>query len=217
MFWLILIAVLLIVFFWMKQKAANVQSENDPFSLENYRRSKHFDDALEVAEKVKTIRQLTALETKIEKTQQKDAATDKRQQQLDNEVEKLELAYEISCQNLSYWQYILELELEATLDELNLINKKISNEEKLEVEGSVSEDGWHLIRPDDEFESLDDDEKSQLKLLIKLRTIFESKASEEDKQKKFDALVNKHTGVASRWFNKENSPYEQMKDGVIVE
>lgn len=200
----------------MKQKAANVQSENDPFSLDNYRRSKHFDDALEVAEKVKTIRQLTALETKIEKAQQKDAATDKRQQQLDNEVEKLELAYEISCQNLSYWQYILELELEVTLDELNLINKKISNEEKLEVGGSVSEDGWHLIRPDDEFESLDDDEKSQLKLLIKLRTIFESKASEEDKQKNFDALVNKHKGVASRWFDKENSPYEQMKDGVIV-
>ncbi|WP_241805122.1 hypothetical protein [Vibrio cyclitrophicus] len=197
-------------------KAKKKHDSKDPFNLNKFSSNKFFDEANEIALKIKTLRQLESLDDKIEKAQEQanNAITEKRQQQLDDKAETLLLAQELAYIYMSYWQYQLDLELDVQIQELELMNKKITNEEKLELEVNtqIRTEGWLLIRPDDEFETFDDDEKKNHKQLMKVINIFESQESDEIKIKKINTLINKEKSIFEQWFdfNDDQSLYEQL-------
>ncbi|MEZ8406015.1 hypothetical protein AB6C66_23060 [Vibrio splendidus] len=214
MFWAILIFLAIFVMFFLKAKKKH--DSKDPFNLNKFSSNKFFDEANEIALKIKTLRQLESLDDKIEKAQEQanNAITEKRQQQLDDKAETLLLAQELAYIYMSYWQYQLDLELDVQIQELELMNKKITNEEKLELEVNtqIRTEGWLLIRPDDEFETFDDDEKKNHKQLMKVINIFESQESDEIKIKKINTLINKEKSIFEQWFdfNDDQSLYEQL-------
>ncbi|PMH10360.1 hypothetical protein [Vibrio splendidus] len=199
-----------VVFFLLAKRKFDAQkrAEKDPFDISKFESKENFDEANGIALRIKTQKQLDALDEKIMKIEEQsaNAMSEKRQQSLDKKVETLKLAYSIAHSYLSYWQFIVDLELDTTLDELNLLGKKISNEEKLTLteREAVRSEAWFIVSPDDEFEALDHDDKESLKFLTKLRKIVESEGSTTDKDKKINALVDKNKNIAANWFDIEH-------------
>ncbi|PNH90525.1 hypothetical protein [Vibrio diazotrophicus] len=211
MFWFFLLSVISVVFFLLAKKKLNAQklSEKDPFDIRKFESKENFEEANGIALKIKTLKQLADLDEKIMKIEEQsaNALSEKRQQSLDEKVETLKLAYDLAYSYLSCWQFIVDLELDTTLDELNLLGKRISNEEKLTLieNGTVRSEAWYVVSPDDEFEVLDDDDKESLKFLTKLRKVVESEDSATDKDKKINTLVDKNKGIAANWFDIEHA------------
>ncbi|MCC4815577.1 hypothetical protein BCU85_23220 [Vibrio lentus] len=207
MLWFFLLLAISVVFFLLAKRKFNAQklAEKDPFDISKFESKENFDEANGIALKIKTQKQLAALDEKIMKIEEQsaNAISEKRQQSLDKKVETLKLAYDLAFSYLSYWQFIVDLELDTTLDELNLLGKKISNEEKLTLteRGAVRSEAWFIVSPDDEFEALDHDDKESLKFLTKLRKIVESEGSTTDKDKEINALVDKNKIIAANWFD----------------
>lgn len=148
------------------------------------------EEAALVAQKVKNNRQYEKLSDKAQ-TAYFDAkhSYGKKKHELKEKSDMLEMARELAFEKLSFWQYIPDLELDTSLQELRLVGKKITNDEKDSYKSLISSNYWYRVTPDDEFEELLGDEKSYLSKLIKAREVLESDIDDNEKLVRISKLL----------------------------
>lgn len=175
-------------------------------------------EAQEIADKVKTPKQFSALEERLDKAQDRaaEAESDKAIANAERKARVLEEALSLAGNKAYGWQFIPDLDLTIPKKLLENAYKVFSpaDYEKAKIELSSDDRDWYKLDAWDEPEELELDVKS----LLKFREIVESDLPQDVRERKVNELVDKDDTLAE-FFDSEDvlSPGQQWFAMVLKE
>jgi len=151
--------------------------------------------AEEIAEKVKTLSGIEALETRFDKLEEKYQYEEDeiKAEKIEEQMDILRTAIDIAYDKPYRYYYFDDPDTDTELEELKLIGKLITPEKYNEFDKYLQDkfDFVTFYEVDDAKETAEECLTDEVKELIKFRKIVESELPEEEKAKKFNRLVSK--------------------------
>jgi len=153
------------------------------------------NEAEQMAQKVKTLSGIEALEARLEKQEEKyrDEEDEIKNAKIEENIEILQMAIDMASDQPYRYYYFDEPDTDTELEELKLIGKLLTHKRYDELDNTLQGrfDFVSIGEMEDAQDMASEYLTDEVKELIKFRKIVESDLSTEEKAKKFNNLVSK--------------------------